>query len=200
MSKKGFTLIELLIVVAIIAILAAIAVPNFLEAQTRAKTSRVKADMRSLNTALEAYRIDFNRYAPMSDYGLTDSPYLSAPGFHSRMPSVLTTPLAYMTSLPLDIFMPKSTFSSPTYPESTKVGYRFVYFNYDNMIRDNPGSATLPPRRDVAGSWLFYSYGPDKDPLNLGAGSVYINFDPTNGTVSAGNIFRTQRVPDKYGN
>ncbi|MEO8376979.1 MAG: prepilin-type N-terminal cleavage/methylation domain-containing protein, partial [Candidatus Sumerlaeota bacterium] len=60
--KKGFTLIELLIVVAIIAILAAIAVPNFLEAQTRSKVSRVKADMRSIATAVEAYRIDNNTY------------------------------------------------------------------------------------------------------------------------------------------
>jgi type II secretory pathway pseudopilin PulG len=48
----------LLIVVAIIAILAAIAVPNFLEAQTRAKVSRTHADMRSLATALEAYAVD----------------------------------------------------------------------------------------------------------------------------------------------
>ena len=61
-SKHSFTLIELLIVVAIIAILAAIAVPNFLEAQTRAKVARVKNDLRSVATAIEAYRVDTNKY------------------------------------------------------------------------------------------------------------------------------------------
>ena len=61
-SKHAFTLIELLIVVAIIAILAAIAVPNFLEAQTRAKVARVKNDLRSVATAIEAYRVDTNKY------------------------------------------------------------------------------------------------------------------------------------------
>lgn len=59
---RGFTLIELLIVVAIIAILAAIAVPNFLEAQTRSKVSRVRSDHRALATAIEAYYIDYNQY------------------------------------------------------------------------------------------------------------------------------------------
>ena len=66
-KQRGFTLIELLIVVAIIAILAAIAVPNFLEAQTRSKVARCKADMRTVATAIEAYTLDYNR--PLLDAG-----------------------------------------------------------------------------------------------------------------------------------
>src|SRR5215207_257564 len=59
---SGFTLIELLIVVAIIAILAAIAVPNFLEAQTRSKVARIRADIRTVATGLETYAVDNNKY------------------------------------------------------------------------------------------------------------------------------------------
>ncbi len=62
MKLKAFTLIELLIVVAIIAILAAIAVPNFLEAQVRSKIARVKSDHRTLVTAIESYRVDNPAY------------------------------------------------------------------------------------------------------------------------------------------
>jgi prepilin-type N-terminal cleavage/methylation domain-containing protein len=60
----AFTLIELLCVVATIAILAAIAVPNFLEAQVRSKVARSIDDMHALAAALEAYWIDHRAYPP----------------------------------------------------------------------------------------------------------------------------------------
>ncbi|MGZ6970735.1 MAG: prepilin-type N-terminal cleavage/methylation domain-containing protein [Thermoanaerobaculia bacterium] len=61
-NNKGFTLIELLIVVAIIGIIVAIAIPNLLNAIQRAKQKRSMADMRSAGTAAEAYAVDFNHY------------------------------------------------------------------------------------------------------------------------------------------
>ncbi|HPA48345.1 MAG TPA: prepilin-type N-terminal cleavage/methylation domain-containing protein, partial [bacterium] len=56
----GFTLIELLIVVAIIGILAAIAVPNFLNAQTRARVARAEADLTNLAKSMDLYLLDNN--------------------------------------------------------------------------------------------------------------------------------------------
>lgn len=67
-NSKGFTLIELLIVVAIIGIIVAIAIPNLLNAIQRAKQRRSMGDIRTTATAIEAYAVDLNRYPPAAGY------------------------------------------------------------------------------------------------------------------------------------
>ncbi len=196
--RKGFTLIELLIVVAIIAILAAIAVPNFLEAQTRSKVSRCKADMRSLVTALESYCVDHNKYPPPADTAL-NPPGANAwdqnDWFHSRIPNYLTTPVAYVTALYFDPFVTAATtFSSTRYPVATRVGERYVYYETEGMVQ-NLGDfwgGTLVP---WLGKWAMYGYGPDRTPFH-GSKATLLPYDPTNGTVSPGNIVRCQKNVD----
>lgn len=61
-SKKGFTLIELMIVVAIIGILAAIAIPNFMKFQAKSKQSEAKGNLKGLATAQKAYFAEKNSY------------------------------------------------------------------------------------------------------------------------------------------
>jgi type IV pilus assembly protein PilA len=61
-NEKGFTLIELLIVVAIIGILAAIAIPQFAAYRQRAYNSAAQSDLKNTKTALEAYYADFQHY------------------------------------------------------------------------------------------------------------------------------------------
>jgi prepilin-type N-terminal cleavage/methylation domain-containing protein len=64
MSRKGFTLIELLIVVVIIGILAAIAIPKFANTKAKSILASMKTDLRNLATAQEGYFFDFATYAP----------------------------------------------------------------------------------------------------------------------------------------
>jgi type IV pilus assembly protein PilA len=66
MQRKGFTLIELMVVVAIIGLLAAIAVPNFIKFQCRSKQSEAKGNLKALYTAQETFRAEFDRYTTIA--------------------------------------------------------------------------------------------------------------------------------------
>jgi len=70
-TKKGFTLIELMIVVAIIGILAAIAIPNFLRFQAKSKQAEAKTNLGSIGTTAESYRVEKDTYqvTALSDLG-----------------------------------------------------------------------------------------------------------------------------------
>ena len=60
-NRGGFTLVEIMIVVAIIALLAAIAVPNFLRARKRSQATRILEDLRMIDSALDQYAIETNK-------------------------------------------------------------------------------------------------------------------------------------------
>ena len=79
-NRKGFTLIELMIVVAIIGILAAIAIPNFLRFQAKSKQSEARELLSSIYTAEVAYFAENNLYSDFATIGYTAA---SVPKFYS---------------------------------------------------------------------------------------------------------------------
>jgi type II secretion system protein G len=85
--QKGFTLIELLIVVAIIGIIAAIAIPNLLNAINRGRQKRTMSDIRSIATAMEAYSVDFNFYPKVTAAVVSDIETYVMPTFIKRLPT-----------------------------------------------------------------------------------------------------------------
>jgi prepilin-type N-terminal cleavage/methylation domain-containing protein len=212
LREKGFTLIELLIVVAIIAILAAIAVPNFLEAQTRSKVSRAKSDQRSLTVALEAYAVDNKNYPPNSvdpiNNGCNDVACYILP---------LSTPIAYITNAWLEDPFGNTDFDFSVFENQTIYFYvnlqgesdQIIFLIVSGALGGNPEAqqAVYSHRYTLA------SNGPDRvhevqlmdgDPLNGVSTGDFVNFfatqddissvyDPTNGTSSRGDISRTTK-------
>ncbi len=87
-KQKGFTLIELLIVVAIIGIIAAIAIPNLLNAINRGRQKRTMADMRSIATAIESYEVDFNFYPKIATGNVSAIETYIEPTYIKRLPMV----------------------------------------------------------------------------------------------------------------
>jgi prepilin-type N-terminal cleavage/methylation domain-containing protein len=77
-NRKGFTLIELLIVVVIIGILAAIAIPKFAATKDKAKLASVKTDLRNMMTAQEAYFSDYAIYGTFAQLQASSNYSLSS--------------------------------------------------------------------------------------------------------------------------
>ena len=184
-----------MIVVAIIAILAAIAVPNFLEAQTRSKVARAKADMRAVIGSIEAYRVDNNQYPPDGDDVATFNPMTD---FDSRVRlRVITTPIAFITSLPQDPFNVQKLISDD--PMTAQVlavlfpgdpPYTYIYNTFGSDAGGlSPTGILQPANHGRPDNFSLVSLGPNKEYDSvIGYPIIY---DPTNGTTSAGDVLRS---------
>lgn len=218
--RPGFSLIEILVVVAVLSIVAAIAVPNMLEAQTRSKVARTKADFRALATALEAYAAEAGTYPLCNAWGVSGA----RPSIAGDPPVLerLSTPVAYMTNA-----VPRSPFAAERYSGPHVVGLGEVHTAVDEWPRNDLGSPdahlfrghfytslhedaatatgfnraridVIPAERHAAAAWVLQSPGPIEAVVNMGGVTTNADaefacqlvYDPTNGTSSFGNIFR----------
>lgn len=212
-NKKGFTLIELLIVIAIILILIAIALPNFLEAMTRAKVTRSMADIRTQAIALESYYQDHNEYTKDSDSSLD---LVDGVPWEHRANGFLqlTSPIAYLTGFLQD------PFGGPIKVEGGGAqGYRigsgtWSYPDDSLNSNDNQLSAGVFQKVGKQDAYVIIGVGPDQarsrnaykcfpfmSVYEGGAGTqppdgrgdlqpaMYVTYTPTNGSRSIGDLY-----------
>jgi type II secretion system protein G len=175
-GRKGFTLIELLIVIAIILILIAIALPNFLEAQMRARVTKTKAEIRSISIALEQYFLDFKIYPPENEADTA----VRARGSQGLF--WLTSPIKYLSKVPEDPFCDQN------------LGTRDAYY-------ETGGIKTYSMRSKCVGcleTWAIFTRGPDMQENQVYSDHPHFgmyddsvdSYSPTNGTKSSGDIFQ----------
>lgn len=177
-GREGFTLIELLIVIAIILILIAIALPNFLEAQIRARVTKAKGEIRSLSIAMESYHLDFNIYPSESESNILSPSWTR----FNRGHFWLTSPITYITSIPEDPF-------TALHPEDG------AYGTYESGGIE-PNASLHPMGRKCSAcmlTWALWSKGPNVTQVISGdnahqGGDDVRNYSPTNGTTSRGAI------------
>lgn len=177
-KARGFTLIELLIVIAIILILIAIALPNFLEAQIRAKIVKAKGDIRTLAIAQETYYLDFGTYPAESE----NNPY-ARPRNEAGL-YWLTSPIKYIGSIPNDPFGKQDLGEEVTVYETGGI----------------ESSISNPECFKCLKTWVIYTLGPDTprtevvsaDPHSETYGPDWSTdaYSATNGTKSGGDIFQ----------
>ncbi len=202
--RRAFTLIELLVTVGIMFILAGISMTNFQDAVIRARLSRVKAEFRNYEAAIEAYRVDNNHYPRMAHYTFYKDPLLDrvygAP-VNGIMSMALTTPVAYITSCNrLDPFM-QSRKNAPLDEQF------YTYQELSVYIERLPNSLFWKMAANYYGPWRLVSVGPDQVFDHRFLNSAQLIYDPTNGTVSTGNILRSPKsagtglppIPDLLG-
>ena len=190
----GFTLLELMIVVGIVLILAGIAVENYLAASIRAKVSRVQSDHRTVMTGIESYRVDHNRVPRMahSTYGDPAFDVINGEPVSGVMSHVLSTPVAYINSAYLlDPFM--------TEQKSAPLDERlYTYQVIPRYMAWNPESTFWPRALEFYGDWRLGSVGPDQSFSHQFANSAQLPYDPTNGLISLGNIWTSQKQGQEH--